>query len=58
VKRWRRAEVATEVSQFDASTVPWLLMAFGVGLFFGNTLGSRQQTATSMEHFYGLWPCS
>jgi DHA1 family inner membrane transport protein len=28
-----------EVSGFAASTVPWLLIVFGVGLFAGNTLG-------------------
>jgi MFS transporter, DHA1 family, inner membrane transport protein len=31
----------TEVSGFAASTVPWLLIVFGVGLFVGNTLGGR-----------------
>ncbi|MDP9696617.1 UNVERIFIED_ORG: DHA1 family inner membrane transport protein [Arthrobacter globiformis] len=31
----------TEVSGFAASTVPWLLIVFGVGLFIGNTLGGR-----------------
>ncbi|WP_066286830.1 MFS transporter [Arthrobacter sp. B6] len=31
----------TEVSGFEASTVPWLLILFGVGLFAGNTLGGR-----------------
>ena len=31
----------TEVSGFSASTVPWLLIVFGVGLFIGNTLGGK-----------------
>ncbi|WP_457965821.1 MFS transporter [Arthrobacter sp. D1-29] len=31
----------TEVSGFTASTVPWLLILFGVGLFIGNTLGGK-----------------
>ncbi|MFB8370036.1 MFS transporter [Pseudarthrobacter sp. NPDC055928] len=31
----------TEVSGFAATTVPWLLIVFGVGLFIGNTLGGK-----------------
>lgn len=31
----------TEVSGFDASMVPWLLILFGVGLFIGNTVGGK-----------------
>jgi DHA1 family inner membrane transport protein len=31
----------TEVTGFTASTVPWLLIVFGVGLFIGNTIGGR-----------------
>lgn len=31
----------TEVSGFAASTVPWLLVIFGGGLFVGNLLGGR-----------------
>ena len=31
----------TEVSGFAASTVPWLLIVFGVGLFIGNTLDGK-----------------
>ena len=31
----------TEVTGFAASTVPWLLIVFGVGLFIGNTLGGK-----------------
>lgn len=31
----------TEVSGFSAGAVPWLLVLFGVGLFFGNILGAR-----------------
>jgi DHA1 family inner membrane transport protein len=31
----------TEVTGFAASTVAWLLILFGVGLFLGNTLGGR-----------------
>jgi DHA1 family inner membrane transport protein len=31
----------TEVSGFAASTVPWLLILFGVGLFIGNTVGGK-----------------
>ena len=31
----------TEVTGFSASTVPWLLILFGVGLFIGNTAGGK-----------------
>nr|WP_246223599.1 MFS transporter [Pseudarthrobacter psychrotolerans] len=31
----------TEVTGFAASTVPWLLIVFGVGLFVGNTIGGK-----------------
>ncbi|MCO4264685.1 MFS transporter [Pseudarthrobacter sp. MDT3-26] len=31
----------TAVSGFAASTVPWLLIVFGVGLFIGNTIGGK-----------------
>lgn len=31
----------TEVSGFASSTVPWLLVLFGLGLFAGNVLGGR-----------------
>lgn len=31
----------TEVTGFAASTVPWLLILFGVGLFIGNTIGGK-----------------
>ena len=31
----------TEVSGFDSSAVPWLLILFGAGLFVGNILGGR-----------------
>ncbi|WP_422758101.1 MFS transporter [Paenarthrobacter sp. C1] len=31
----------TEVSHFSASTVPWLLILFGVGLFVGNAMGGK-----------------
>ena len=31
----------TEVTGFAATTVPWLLILFGVGLFIGNTLGGK-----------------
>lgn len=31
----------TEVTGFAASTVPWLLVLFGVGLFIGNTAGGK-----------------
>lgn len=31
----------TEVSGFSSSTVPWLLVIFGVGLFVGNLAGGR-----------------
>ncbi|MDE8669201.1 MFS transporter [Pseudarthrobacter sp. H3Y2-7] len=31
----------TDVSGFAASTVPWLLIVFGVGLFIGNTIGGK-----------------
>jgi DHA1 family inner membrane transport protein len=35
------AYTLTEVSGFAATTVPWLLVLFGVGLFIGNLLGGR-----------------
>ncbi|PRB67617.1 MFS transporter [Arthrobacter sp. MYb213] len=35
------AYTLTEVTGFNASSVPWLLMLFGVGLFVGNWLGGR-----------------
>jgi len=31
----------TEVTGFAASSVPWLLIVFGVGLFVGNTVGGK-----------------
>ncbi len=31
----------TEVTGFSASTLPWLLILFGVGLFIGNTAGGK-----------------
>ncbi|MEJ9078712.1 MFS transporter [Gordonia malaquae] len=35
------AYTLTDVSGFNSSTVPWLLVLFGVGLFVGNLLGGR-----------------
>ncbi|WP_160667554.1 MFS transporter [Pseudarthrobacter sp. ATCC 49987] len=35
------AYTLTEVTGFSASTVPWLLILFGVGLFIGNTVGGK-----------------
>lgn len=35
------AYTLTEVSGFASSTVPWLLVLFGVGLFAGNYLGGK-----------------
>lgn len=35
------AYTLTDVSGFSNSTVPWLLIVFGVGLFIGNTLGGK-----------------
>lgn len=35
------AYTLTEISGFDARTVPWLLVLFGAGLFVGNWLGGR-----------------
>ncbi|WP_156758804.1 MFS transporter [Microbacterium karelineae] len=35
------AYTLTEVSGFDTSAVPWLLVLFGVGLVIGNWLGGR-----------------
>jgi DHA1 family inner membrane transport protein len=35
------AYTLTEVSGFAASTVPWLLIVVGAGLFAGNTLGGK-----------------
>jgi MFS transporter, DHA1 family, inner membrane transport protein len=45
------AYTLTEVSGFAATTVPWLLVLFGVGLFAGNTLGGRaadRSTSTTL----------
>ena len=39
----------TEVSGFDASTAPWLLMAFGVGLFVPTPSAARQQAEIATE---------
>ncbi|PAK92605.1 MFS transporter [Brevibacterium casei] len=48
----------TGVSGFAASTVPWLLVLFGVGLFVGNFLGGRAADrklgATLLTLFIGL----
>ncbi|MBP1137501.1 DHA1 family inner membrane transport protein [Arthrobacter sp. PvP023] len=35
------AYTLTEVTGFAASTVPWLLILFGIGLFIGNTVGGK-----------------
>ncbi|VXC45251.1 Inner membrane transport protein YdhP [Arthrobacter sp. 9AX] len=35
------AYTLTEVTGFAATTVPWLLIIFGVGLFIGNTIGGK-----------------
>ena len=35
----------TEVTGFSASTVPWLLILFGVGLFIGNNVGGKAADA-------------
>jgi DHA1 family inner membrane transport protein len=35
------AYTLTEVSGFASTTVPWLLIVFGVGLFIGNLLGGK-----------------
>ena len=35
------AYTLTEVSGFSSTTVPWLLIVFGVGLFIGNLIGGR-----------------
>ncbi|MFS0731409.1 MFS transporter [Curtobacterium sp. 1P10AnD] len=35
------AYTLTAVSEFAASTVPWLLVVFGVGLFVGNFVGGK-----------------
>ncbi|WP_159614469.1 MFS transporter [Glutamicibacter sp. JC586] len=35
------AYTLTEITGFSATTVPWLLMLFGVGLFVGNWIGGR-----------------
>jgi DHA1 family inner membrane transport protein len=35
------AFILTEVTGFAASTVPWLLLLFGVGSFIGNLIGGR-----------------
>jgi len=35
------AYTLTEVSGFSSTTVPWLLIVFGVGLFIGNLVGGK-----------------
>ncbi|MGP9527346.1 MFS transporter [Glutamicibacter sp. AOP5-A2-18] len=35
------AYTLTEITGFNETTVPWLLMLFGVGLFVGNWIGGR-----------------
>ena len=35
------AYTLTEVTGFEASAVPWLLILFGIGLFVGNTVGGK-----------------
>ncbi len=45
----------TSVSGFASTTVPWLLILFGVGLFIGNTVGGKAATAISTRRYW--WSC-
>lgn len=40
------AYTLTEVSGFASSTVPWLLVVFGIGLFVGNIVGGKAADRT------------
>ncbi|MFB9661866.1 MFS transporter [Glycomyces mayteni] len=43
----------TRVSGFETSTVPWLMLLFGVGLTAGNLLGGRLADRAVMPALYG-----
>lgn len=44
----------TEVTGFATSSVPWLLILFGSGLFVGNFLGAKRPTARSRRRWSGF----
>ncbi|MFV3370081.1 MFS transporter [Pseudomonas sp. NY15435] len=46
------APMMTEVAGFSESAVVWLMMAFGIGLFAGNTLGGRFADRSLMPLLY------
>ena len=43
------AYTLTEVSGFDATAVPWLLVLFGAGLFLGNALGGTPRRPLEVD---------
>jgi DHA1 family inner membrane transport protein len=43
----------TQVSGFETSTVPWLMLLFGVGLTVGNLLGGRLADRAVMPALFG-----
>ncbi len=44
----------TEVTGFATSSVPWLLILFGSGLFVGNFLGAKRPTVRSRRRWSGF----
>lgn len=46
------APMMTEVAGFSDSAIVWLMMAFGVGLFIGNSLGGRYADRALMPLLY------
>ena len=47
------APMMTEVAGFSEGAITWLLMVFGLGLFFGNWLGGRYADRALMPMLYG-----
>ena len=52
------AYTLTEVSGFASSSVPWLLVLFGGGLFVGNWLGGRAADRSVPRTLPPCWPAS
>ncbi len=49
------AYTITSVSGFASSTVPWLLVVFGIGLFVGNFVGGKARHGPSTAPSW--WSC-
>ena len=47
----------TEVSGFASSTVPWLLVLFGAGLFVGNLAGGKAADRNLGSRCSACWCC-